>query len=360
MMQAVRKLKEAPGFDLVEVPIPTPGPGEVLVKILAASLCGTDGKVKAWLPPFSAGRLKPPVTTGHEMSGVIVELGEGVTGFAVGDLVSAESHIPCQAQSAHFDHPCSLCQEGNEHICSHVKFFSVDRDGFLANYATSPTSVLWKNDRDMDPSLAALQESLGNSVYTVMEGDVKGKNVAIFGMGPTGLNAAAICKHMQAKRIIAVAGSALHLQMASTMGADVVINRHDYKTSEELIAAIGALVPEVHVCLEMSGSPQALQQALQLVRPTGVISILGLYKHDLTVDMNAIVLKDLKFRGIYGRRMWETWKMTSQLLREGLAVRPVITHTFEGLTQWEEGFRLMEEGACGKVMFYPNGKPNSQ
>jgi threonine 3-dehydrogenase len=186
LMWAVRKLHAAPGFHLVQVPIPTPAAHEVLIKILAASLCGTDLHVCDWEEPFSAGRLTPPITTGHETVGEIIELGSAVIGLEIGDLVSAESHIPCASQPRRSGlDPCNMCSTGNAHICEHIQFFSVDVDGFLAEFAVAPYNILWKNDKNsgMAPELMALQESLGNSVYTVQASNVENKSVAIFGLG---------------------------------------------------------------------------------------------------------------------------------------------------------------------------------
>jgi len=355
-MWAVRKTKADVGFELTRVPIPVPGRGEVLIQVLAASLCGTDVHVYDWDPPFCEGRLTPSVTTGHEVCGKVIQVGSGVSELVIGDLISAESHIPCKSQKDRGGKLCLMCKTNNEHICEFVKFFSVDVDGFLAEYAVAPANILWKNPPTMSWGIASLQESLGNSVYTVEVSDVKGKSVAVFGLGPTGLNSIAVAKAMGASNVIAVGGTDAHRTLAERMGATHVVNRHNVKSVPDEIRRLNGGYG-VDVCLEMSGNGNALNQCLDVVITTGIVSILGLYSTPLTIDVSKkIVLKDVTIRGVYGRRIWKTWELTSSLLTNGMDISPVLTHSFEGLHEWETGIKLMKAGNCGKVVFYPHGK----
>ena len=343
-MKAVRKLKPGKGFEYTDTEKPVPGKGDLLVKVEASSICGTDIHIYNWEPPWSEGRHVPPKTMGHEVCGEVVEAGKGVSGFAIGDSVSAESHI--------YDNTCSQCKIGNQHICENLKFFSIDTDGFWADYAIIPQQNAWKNPKNMKPEIATLQESMGNSVYTVEESKVAGKNVAIFGLGPTGLFATGIAKAMGAKKVMAVGGTKIHEKIAKQMNADVFINRHEsepVKTLKELTDGKG---PDV--VLEMSGSREALLQALQSVRPVGMVSVLGLPTKPIEIDVaKLIVLKDLMFRGIYGRRIWDTWKTTSGLLKSGkLDISPMITHRLK-LEEFETGVQAMKSGESGKVVMFP-------
>ena len=369
LMWAVRKTRNAAGFELVRCPIPTPAAGEVLLKVLACSLCGTDIHVHDFDPPFSH-RVIPPITTGHEVCGEVLAFGHGAPPSAsssssarprpvLHSLVSVESHIPCRClPSRAASPPCALCRRGSEHICSGVNFFSVDRDGFLAEYAVAPLYLCVLNPpaATLPWEIQALQESLGNSVYTVSTADVKGSAVAVFGLGPTGLNVIAVCKHRGAAKIIAVGGSEAHRSLAVRMGADLVIDRHTEDVTARIRQETGG--DGVAVAFEMSGAASALHQALDCVMATGQVSILGLYGSDvIDVAVNrAIVLKDLTVRGVYGRRMWQTWDETAELLRTGLDVSAVITHRFDGLTDWAAGIAAMKSGACGKVCFFPHGR----
>lgn len=342
-MRAVRKLRPAQGFELAAVEVPRPGAGELLIKVKATSLCGTDVHIYNWEPPWSQGRFLPPKTLGHEVCGEVLDMGQGVAGFQKGDSVSAESHIYCSS--------CRQCGMGNQHICEQLKFFSIDTDGFWAEYAVLPVQNAWKNPPGMKPEIATLQESVGNSVYTVEEAGVSGRVVAIFGLGPTGLFATGIAKALGARQVVTVGGTDIHRTIAKRMGADVVINRHEEDPVKRILELTGGLGADA--ALEMSGSGAALLQALDAVRPVGTVAALGLPTAPVTIDVSKkIVLKDLTFRGIYGRKIWDTWKTTSRLLKEGLDISPIITHRLK-LEQFEEGIQAMKSGESGKVVLFP-------
>lgn len=343
-MKAVRKMKEGPGLELVTMPVPEPNDHEVLVKVKACSLCGTDMHIYNWEHPWSEGRIKPPRTIGHEICGEVVEAGKDVTLVREGDLVSAESHI--------FDGKCMQCRMGNMHICENLKFFGADVDGFFAEYAVIPETNVWKNPPDMPVEIATLQESIGNSVYTVFSHDVAAKIVAVFGGGPTAQFAIGILKAAGASSIIAVAGSKLHLDLAKKMGADVVLNRHEKDTVNEILELTGGMGADLF--LEMSGSGIAFNQGLRALRPSGGASVLGLPTKDVCIDMaKDFVMKDITVRGIYGRRIWDTWLTTSRLLSTGkFDPAPVITHRIK-LHDFEQGVEAMKKGEAGKVVMFP-------
>jgi threonine 3-dehydrogenase len=341
-MRAVRKLRPGKGFELANVERPTPGKGELLIKVRAASMCGTDVHIYNWEPPWPR-KMKLPKTIGHEVCGEVAGLGRGVKGFEEGDSVSAESHISCGR--------CYMCRAGNRHICQNLEFFSIHRDGFWAEYAVLPQQNAWKNPASMKPEVATLQESMGNSVYTVLESDVRGKTVAIFGSGPTGLFATGICRSVGAAKVIVVYGSRLHGKIAKKMGAGVLVNRHE----QDPVLAIREETEGrgADVVLEMSGSGQALQNSLKAVRVRGQVTALGLPPKPESLDVsNDIVLKDITLRGIYGRKVWDTWKETSRLLKR-LDISPVITHRLR-LGEWEKGIEAMLSGSSGKVVLFPD------
>ncbi|MDD1745813.1 MAG: L-threonine 3-dehydrogenase [Candidatus Methanoperedens sp.] len=343
-MKAIRKIKEGPGLEIVDISVPGPEDHEVLVKVKACSMCGTDVHIYNWEHPWSGGRIKPPRTIGHEVCGEVVEIGDEVTLVQEGDLVSAESHI--------FDGKCMQCRMGNMHICENLKFFGVDVDGFFAEYAVIPETNVWKNTPDMPFEIATLQESIGNSVYTVFSNDVTAKTVVVFGGGPTALFAIGILRAAGATCIISVAGSGLHLDIAQKMGADVIINRHEKDPVKEILALTGGKGADVF--LEMSGSGYALNQGLKSLRPTGRASILGLPTKDVSIDISKdLVMKDISVRGVYGRKVWDTWITTSRLISSGkFDPSPVITHRIK-LKEFEKGFQAMKSGESGKVVMTP-------
>ncbi len=343
-MKAVRKTREGPGLELAAAPVPVPQSHEVLVKVKACSLCGTDVHIYNWEHPWSEGRITPPRTIGHEVCGEVVKVGKEVTLVREGDLVSAESHI--------FDGKCMQCRMGNMHICQNLKFFGVDVDGFFAEYAVIPETNIWKNPPDMPVEIATLQESIGNSVYTVFSQDVTAKTVTVFGGGPTAQFAIGILRAAGAASIIVVAGSKLHLDIAKKMGADVVINRHERDPVEAIMELTDGLGTDVF--LEMSGSGAALAQGLKALRPRGSASILGLPTKDVCIDLaKDFVMKDITVRGIYGRKIWDTWLIASKLLSSGkFDPSPIITHRLR-LDDFEKGFEAMMSGDAGKVVMFP-------
>ncbi len=343
-MKAVRKTKEGPGLELADIPIPEPGDHEVLVKVKACSMCGTDVHIYDWEHPWSEGRIKTPRTIGHEVCGEVVETGDEVTLVKEEDLVSAESHI--------FDGKCMQCRRGNMHICEALRFFGVDVDGFFAEYAVIPETNVWKNPPDMPVEIATLQESIGNSVYTVFSTDVTAKTVAVFGGGPTALFAIGILRAAGATLIISIAGSDLHLDIAEKMGADTLINRHEKDPVKEIMDLTEGRGTDVF--LEMSGSGTALNQGLKTLRPAGSASILGLPTKDVSIDISKdFVMKDITVRGVYGRKIWDTWITTSRLLSRGkFDPAPVITHKIR-LEEFEKGFEAMKSGESGKVVMFP-------
>ncbi len=342
-MDSVRKIKPAKGLDFTKADRPEPKPDEVLLEVKACSICGTDVHIYNWEHPWSTRGIALPRTLGHEVAGVVIEKGKNIKSLEIGDFVSAESHLYCGE--------CKQCRTGNTHICQRLKFLGVDIDGGWAEYVAIPESIAWKNPKNMKPEIATLQESMGNSVYTVKEANVAGKTIAIFGAGPTGLFATGIAKISGAKEVIVIVGSKLHSDIAKKMGADVLINRHEKEPVKELLEMTDGL--GVDASLEMSGHPEALKQALDATKPTGKVVILGLPPKEVTIDVSKqIVLKDMEIRGIYGRKIWDTWKRTSELLSGKLDITPIITHKLQ-LEEFEKGIEALASGQSGKVVMFP-------
>jgi threonine 3-dehydrogenase len=143
-MIAVRKLEPGPGLELTTLNIPEIGKNDVLIKVRACSICGSDVHIYDWDSPFSE-RIKPPRTIGHEIAGDVVEIGKNVTSVQVGDYVSAESHIACGK--------CPQCRNGRPHICDNMKILGIDVDGGFAEYVSIPERNAWKNPKDIPPYL---------------------------------------------------------------------------------------------------------------------------------------------------------------------------------------------------------------
>lgn len=347
-MRAIMKAEAHPGLEMRLVDIPEPGPKEVLLKVKATSICGTDRHIYHW-NDWSASRIKPPLIIGHEVCGHVVEMGRDVTLLQEGDFVSAESHIPCTV--------CPVCRNGQQHICANLEILGVDTQGTYADYAVIPEIVAWKNDPDLDPAIASILEPLGNAVYTVLAEPVTGLSVAVFGDGPAGMNAVAVARAAGAGTIYHVGKYPFRLDIGLQLGSDVALNITEPGTDvvETILEATEGI--GVDVVLEMTGSQQAVDEGLQVLRKGGRFSAFGLPSGPLQVDLaNGIVFKGARILGINGRLMWETWFQMAGLLRSGaLDPSPVITHHIP-LDEFERGFAAMDapDRRCGKVVMYPD------
>jgi len=347
-MQAVVKSKRAAGGDVLRVPEPTPGDREVLIRVLASSVCGTDLHIWQWNDWAESRIRRLPLILGHEVCGEVVRLGPGVHGLAVGDRVSAETHI--------VDGTCYQCRTGRMHICEKVEVLGVDHDGVFAEYAVLPELNAWKNDPDLDPAIAAVQEPLGNAMHSLLpessDDGVAGKNILITGCGPIGLMAIAAAKTLGAGTVVATEVNPVRSDLARTMGADLVL-RPDADGTDLAPAVREATGGHgVDVSLEMSGHPASLRLAFDALRPGGRVSLLGLFDRPATLDFdNAVVFKAARIHGIFGRRMFDTWYQVKGLLsrpafREKVA--RVITHRVP-IPEIARAMELIESGRAAKV-----------
>jgi threonine 3-dehydrogenase len=341
-MRALAKTKPAPGAELIERPVPSPGPGDVLLRIEAASICGTDAHLYHW-DPWAAEILKPPIILGHELAGRVVEAGPEVSRVREGDLVGVESHI--------VDWTCTQCRSGQAHLCRNLKVIGAHVDGGFAEFAVIPEANAIESN-GLDPAVVALQEPMGNAVHAAFVEPLEGRTVAVTGCGPIGLCAVAVAKAAGASWVVATDVEPYRLEMARVMGADLAIDgRESDLVAREVLEATGG--DGVEVVLEMSGAQPALDTALAIITRGGRISLLGIFSRPATVDLSDLVIqKGVRLYGIYGRRLYDTWERTQALLRGGLDVKPIITHRF-GLADWEQGFALIETRHAGKVVLLP-------
>ena len=333
-------MRPAPGVEIVEVDEPQVGPGEVKLKLEAASVCGTDLHIYSW-DQWAAGRIHPPRIIGHEFCGTIEAVGEGVTDRKVGDFVASESHIVC----GH----CKQCLNGQGHVCINTKILGVDVDGGFASHVVIPWQNARPTDRSVPKEIASFQDALGNAVHTAMAGPLEGQTVLITGMGPIGLFAVSVCKAAGAAKVIVTEVSPYRMELAEKVGADRIISPAD----SDWAAIIEKEAPGgVDATLEMSGHPSSLELAVQSTRPGGRISLLGVYGNpNQTVDMNAVIFKGINIQGIVGRNIWQTWDQMGELLKSGkLNLAPVITHKMH-YTEFQDAMELMKAGKAGKVVF---------
>lgn len=341
-MFAVRKMQKAPGFEYVETEVPTIGDDDILVKIKACSICGTDVHIYKWEAPWDT-LITPPHTVGHEGSGEIVEVGKNVITHSVGDFIAAESHW--------HDGTCDMCKSGNANVCRNMKAMGMGgADGTWAEYLRIPAKSAWKLPDSIAPETATFMEPLGNGVYVADEGNVEGKIVTVFGCGSIGLFSIGAAKAMGADKVIAVSGGQLHLDLAKKMGADVIVNRHEENPLEAVARETDNKGSDV--AFEMAGAQASIEQALTCVKKAGRVVLLGLPSKPVTIDWsNLMVLKDLTVKGIYGRKLFQTWETTTDLLTSGkLDISPIMTHSFK-LEDFKKGIETVMAGQAGKVRF---------
>ncbi|MFH1874397.1 MAG: L-threonine 3-dehydrogenase [Pseudomonadota bacterium] len=342
-MKAVVKIKPEPnGTELMLVDIPKPGPHDVLVKIKAASICGTDVHIFNW-DNWAAGRIKPPLIYGHEFSGEVVELGKEVSTVAIGDYVSGECHMTC----GH----CIQCRTGLSHVCQNLKVFGVDSNGIFAEYAVIPQTSIWKNNEDIPPELCSIQDPLGNAVHSVFSTDVVGKDVVVLGLGPIGIMCAYLCLHVGAAQVIAVEKfNDYRADLAQKIGISNVLRDTNLAKKEILSSTKGK---GADIVFEMSGSAEAFTSGLDMLKSGGEMVILGVYSDKTTIDIsNQIVFKYTTLRGIYGRRIFEDWYKMRALLgnskfRDDLET--IITHKYP-FAKFFEAMETMRSGQSGKVV----------
>jgi len=336
-MKAVRKIRREPGLDLVEIDVPQIKSDEVLVKVASTAICGSDMHFYHW-DAFAQSKIKPPLTIGHEFSGEIVEVGNSVRDYKVGDYIAADSHISCGV--------CPVCKLGLQHICQNLKIFGNEVDGSFAQYVAVPENSLWRLDRDIDPDIGAVLEPLGGAVQATLIEPVTAKSVVIFGDGPIALFAAGVAHVSGASQIALVGMVPSRLDVARKMGANTV---HNVTQETDVVAR---LLEETHglgadVVIDMSGSAVAMKNAFASVRKGGRVTLFGLTPKPVEeFDFNFnVILRQVRVFGVAGRHMWDTWVVMDGLLRTGrLDPRPVITDVMP-LEKFDEAFIKLSSGS---------------
>lgn len=346
-MRAVVKAAPTVGLQVMDVPEPTPGARDVLIRVHAAGVCGTDLHIWEW-DAWAAGRLHPPVVVGHEFAGAIVALGREVEAegiLAVGDMVTAEGHIVC----GH----CVPCRTGNAHLCVRTQIIGVDRDGAFADLIAMPASNVMKLD-GIPTDIGAIMDPIGNGVHTALEGgDVAGATALVIGCGPIGCFAAGVLRAAGAGLVIASDFNPTRRQLARSIGAHRVLD----PASEDVVEVVRELTGGIGVDLvcEMSGHPSGHATAFAAARPGGRVNLLGTPSRKTEVDFaRDVIFKGLTLYGVTGRRMYQTWITMRRLLVSGsFDPNPIITHRFP-LEEIAQAIGVIKDGTAGKVILEIN------
>jgi len=359
-MTAVVKVKAAagPGATAVKtVSVPEPGQAEVLIRVLATAVCGSDKHIYQW-DPSMAGMVEVPRIYGHEFCGEIVSFGPGGKRphLEEGQYVSAEMHVTC----GH----CRPCRTGQRHICENTRILGVHGDGCFAQYVVVPAFNVVPLERDIvPPKVGAFLDALGNAVHTTQVADLSGKSVAVLGYGPIGAMCAEIARISGASHIAITevnSQAAAHARRwAQSRGANHATVIDLSRTKDAAGSLREALGGGADVVLELSGAEPSVNLGMAAARRGATISLLGLPKgksltiHDYTNDF---IFKGLTLHGIVGRRIFETWIKMLDLLRAGLQVEDLVTDEFDGLEDFHKAMELLDDRRAMKVVFYPNGR----
>lgn len=337
-MRALVKQFPKPGIWMREMTEPKPGHNDVLIKTHKTAICGTDIHIYNW-DQWAQQTIPVPMAVGHEFSGEIVELGSEVTGFKVGDRVSAEGHITCGY--------CRNCRGGRRHLCRNTAGVGVDRPGAFADFICVPAKNVFPLPQDISDDIASILDPLGNATHTALAFDLVGEDVLITGAGPIGIMAVAICRHVGARHVVITDVNEYRLDLAKSLGATRTVNVQK-ESLDDVMTSLN-MQEGFDVGLEMSGVPAAFQDMLRTMNHGGRIALLGIPPTDTAIDWNQVIFKGLQIKGIYGREIFETWYKMTSMLQSGLAISKVITHRVP-VQDYEDAFELMNSGQSGKII----------
>lgn len=337
-MKALVKAAPEQGLWLQMVPVPEPGPNEVLIKVRKSAICGTDVHIWNW-DEWSAKTVPVPMVVGHEFCGQIVDCGPGAQKYKIGTRVSAEGHVVCGT--------CRNCRAGRGQLCRNTEGIGVNRPGSFAEYVCLPEHNVVPIPDDIPNEIAALFDPLGNAVHTALSFDLVGEDVLVTGAGPIGIMGALVAQKVGARKVVITDINPYRLQLAKQMGVQYVVDVS--KTSlRDVMGEIG-MSEGFDVGLEMSGAAPAMRQMIERMNNGGKLALLGIAPTEFAVDWNTVIFNMLEIKGIYGREMFETWYKMIALVQSGLDISGLITHRIS-IEDYRDGFAAMTSGQSGKVV----------
>jgi threonine 3-dehydrogenase len=338
MMPALVKREAKPGLWLEEVPVPEIGINDVLIEVLRTGICGTDVHIYKW-DEWAQKTVPVPLVIGHEFVGRIVQLGDNVKDFEIGDIVSGEGHVVCGR--------CRNCMAGRRHLCMDTAGIGVNRPGAFAEFLALPVTNVWHHAPEISRDVQSIFDPLGNAVHTALSFPVLGEDVLITGAGPIGIMAAAVARHAGARYVVITDVNPYRLELARRMKPTLALDvrKNNIADAQKELG----MKEGFDVGLEMSGNPAAFREMLENMCHGGKVAMLGIPSQEMAIDWNKVVFNMLTIKGIYGREMYETWYKMTVMLQSGLDIEPVITHRFD-CTHFEQGFEAMLSGNSGKVV----------
>jgi threonine 3-dehydrogenase len=329
----------------VDVPVPKPGPRDLIIKVKAAAMCKSDVEVFEWTPLVASANYPLPFTLGHEFAGEVVKVGDLVKSFIPGDRVAGETHIPCQT--------CRECRTGNQHICSNnMGVLGRNVDGCFAEYIRLPEISAIKLAKDMDYQQGSLYEPLGTAIHALQKIEPSGKNIAILGTGTIGLMACECARALGAARIFALDISPTRLAYSLKVGADVAINGKE----QDFVTEIKKATDHLDAVIDFTGSPRVINQAIDALSVAGRLVHVGMVGGELTIPsyMYRVVYRELKITGIFGRHMYLTWDLLDNLLSSGKVNLSNYVGEVMGLGEYEKALEHFDQ-LNGRAIMIPEG-----
>ncbi|XP_004347831.1 hypothetical protein CAOG_04006 [Capsaspora owczarzaki ATCC 30864] len=346
-MKALVKTKPTASYELVEIPVPVPGDGELLIKVERVSICGSDINLYTWNEVGQAIATLP-FTPGHECVGKVVKVGPNCGEIGVGTRIGVENHYYCGN--------CYQCTHDLPHICKSMGQFGHGKQtvhGGCSQYTIVPARYAYVLKTNLTSQQACLLEPFGVAQHAIEEVECKDDTLLVIGCGPIGLLTVAVGRAMGAKTIIAADVIPAKLELAKTMGADHVINSKD----EDMLAAVMKITNSdgAGCIVEASGSPYMVNTCFTFLRKGGRILLVGLPKQPLHVEnvLHNVIFKSLTLKTIHGRKIFHTWEESERLISQGLVdISPIVSHDIP-MSKFEDAFSTLLKAEGCKILMDP-------
>ena len=344
-MRGICKMRPGAGAEYREdLPIPQISDDQVLIKVHATAICGTDLHLYHWNEYAQKRMTNLPMVFGHETAGEIVEIGKNVTGYRLGDRISVETHVPCNH--------CWQCRNGNPHICENQHVFGVTDPGAFAEYAPVHKDCIVRLKDDISYEMGAMLEAMGAGVHGVEVAQVRGKRVLVSGCGPIGLMTIGACKAHGASQVIACDLIDEKLEIAKTMGADITVNSRDVDLPTFVRSQTDGVGADA--VIDITGNPHAIRAGLKAVRKGGIFVSVGLPDGEIGINLTEdIIDREVIYTGVSGRLMFETWEDCMNILQSpGFSLEPVVGGIYP-FRDFEKALDALKQGVPGKMILVP-------
>jgi threonine dehydrogenase-like Zn-dependent dehydrogenase len=344
-MKSLRKTRAAQGLELQQAERPAPGQAEVLIEVKATGVCGSDLHIDEWTPSYHFMAPALPLTIGHEFCGLVAELGSGVQGLELGQLVTVRPSVVCGV--------CPACTAGRCDDCVTRRGIGVMRDGAFAPWVRVPARNCVPVPQDLDPRVAALAEPLSVGWEAVRTAGVQpGDRVLVLGPGSIGQGIALLAREAGASKVVVAGhGDAARLQVLRRLGFECLLDFAEQAMPEALAEVCRERLFDV--VIEASGAAGVIAPALAALKSRGVLVVTGIHAVPVAIDLTALLRKHQQIRGSYRAREAAWPEVVSFMARHAAMLRELVTHCVP-LSRAAEGFELARQKLATKVMVLPD------